>query len=391
MSEISSKKKGRKGEERTGPECLEARHEIMMSVFAEDGIVTQAASIHLERCGSCREWEAEFKRMHAHCRTSTETAPVAAATEILYVALDSAVLTQETSSRAIGPRRMPEGAPLLLTLLAVVAFEAVLASMLGGTARIFYPGATGAAMLFASVWVHVDSRRRGVPSAFWTALQPLTIPFGLLAYLVCRGRESVRCSGCGALMPSGRQFCPSCGERLVEICCRCGEPVRREFRICPQCGVVLEGCGQREGAVARACGWTRGQVAFLIAGNAVLLAAAVAVMTMGSVRASVSSSALYFLGFLPVFNWVSIDSKRRGMNSIGWGALVFFTLYLGLVVYLACRSDVPVECPVCGSHSLSDFKFCPFCGSHLASSCPSCGAAIGVGERFCSSCGETLV
>jgi hypothetical protein len=78
------------------------------------------------------------------------------------------------------------------------------------------------------------------------------------------------------------------------------------------------------------------------------------------------------------------------MNSIAWGALVLVTFYVGLVVYLACRRDIRIECPVCGSYPPASFNFCPCCGSSLGVSCPVCSAAAAPGGHFCASCGEKL-
>ena len=78
------------------------------------------------------------------------------------------------------------------------------------------------------------------------------------------------------------------------------------------------------------------------------------------------------------------------MSTILWGVLVLVTLYAGLVIYLACRKDERVACPVCGSYPPSSFNFCPCCGSVIGESCPSCGAASRSG-RFCASCGAEII
>ena len=377
--------------EPSSPECIEVRHEIMAAVFMERLIVTQAASIHIERCAPCREWEAEFKRMHHHCRTSAEGMFSPFASDILGSRDKASMRAEEpraAAERTIG-RALDRGA-LFIVVLAVALFQVVLAAALEGSARILYPVTTSIAMLVATFWVYFDTMKRGMPTAFWTALQPFTVPIGLIAYLVCRERESQRCPGCGSLVPSSHRFCSNCGRTLTEICCGCGRPVRKEFRICPYCGTRLEECFHHEGSAGKACAWSRAQLAFLIGVNAALLAVFLTALLRGDARASFISAIAYLFGFFPVFNWVSIDSRRRAMNSIAWGALVLVTFYVGLVVYLACRRDIRIECPVCGSYPPASFNFCPCCGSSLGVSCPVCSAAAAPGGHFCASCGEKL-
>ena len=373
------------------PECIETRHEIMMAVFKEKGVVEQSVSIHVERCASCREWEAEFRKMHDHCRTSAESSPSRLVSDILEgydVAQVSAQARRAAASRALGHALDRDA--LGIVLLAVALFQAILAVALEGSARVFYPIICSFAMLVPTLWVYFDSEKRGLPAAFWTALQPFTVPIGLIAYLVCREKESDRCPECGALVPSSRRFCSACGRKLAEFCCGCGRPVRKEYRVCPHCGTRLEECFSHEDVARRACGWSRAQIAFLVGVNAALLAVFLAILARGDARVSLVSTFVCIFALFPVFNWVSVDSRRRAMSSIAWGALALATLYLGLVVYLACRRDVRVECPVCGSYPPVSFNFCPCCGSSLGASCPVCGASAVPGGLFCASCGEKL-
>jgi len=372
-------------------ECVKARHEVMVFLFMERPILAEVVSVHIESCPSCRQWEAELRSMHHHCRSTDECAPPRSSSEII-AGRDMASVKAEdprsAAARTVG-HALDRGA-LVVVVLAVGLFQAMLASSLSGSARILYPITSSIVMLIATCWVYVDSARRRMPTAFWTALQPFTVPLGLIAYLLCRERESRRCSGCGAPMSSRDRFCSGCGKVIADLCCGCGRPVRKEFRVCPYCGTRLEECFRREGAAGKACGWSRAQTAFLIGVNAALLAVVIMMLARGDARGSSVAAVVYLFGLFPLFNWVSIDSRRRAMNSIAWGALTLVTFYLGLLVYLACRRDVRIECPVCGSYPPASFNFCPCCGSSLGASCPLCGAAAAPGGGFCVSCGEKL-
>jgi len=166
--------------------------------------------------------------------------------------------------------------------------------------------------------------------------------------------------------------------------------VRREFRVCPFCGTRLEQCFIRDDEAGASCGWSRLQIAFLAAGNVALLGVLLAVLLRGEARSSFIAASLCLFGFFPIFNWVSIDARRRAMSSIAWGLLALVASYLGLVIYLACRKDERIACPVCGSHPPASFNYCPCCGSLLRSSCARCAAAAVPGDRFCASCGSDL-
>jgi hypothetical protein len=371
------------------PECIAVREEIMLAVFA-DGAAVESVSVHLEKCESCRAWEAEVRSMHRSCCESAAPRDVSRLTS---AAVDGrAAGSRIPAGRAPRPgaARASDRGTLFVVTLAVILFNLMLALRLEGSSRVLYP-AVGFAVMFASAaWVYVDASRRKMAAGFWTALQPFTVPVGLVAYLVCRERAATRCPSCGRTVPSSDRFCPECGKGLAACCCGCGRIVRREFRVCPFCGTRLEECFPREDPAGRTCGWSRAQIAFLAAANAVLLAGYVAAVVGGDAGTSLTVSLLYLLGYFPVFNWVAIDSRRRAMPTILWGLLALVALYAGLVIYLACRKDERVECPVCGSYPPKSFNFCPCCGSSLGTACPSCGAAAREG-RFCASCGtETL-
>jgi hypothetical protein len=373
------------------PECVAVREEIVMAVYSEAGAAVESVSIHLEKCDSCRAWEADIRKMHRGCRDSSASCDVSRLTSS---ALASRA-AEPPSSAWSRPEPRPEAerasdrGALFVVALAVVLFNLILALKLEGGARVLYPVIGFAVMIASAVWVYLDSTRRKMPAAFWTALQPFTVPAGLVAYLVCRERASQRCPSCGRSVPGRDRFCPECGKGLAVFCCGCGRSVRKEFRVCPYCGTRLEECFPRGDEGGRTCGWSRAQIVFLAGANVVLFAGFLGSLLRGGPETSFVAAFLYLFGFFPVFNWVSVDSRRRAMPTILWGILVLATLYAGLVIYLACRKDERSACPVCGSYPPVSFNFCPCCGSVLGASCPSCGASSR-DERFCASCGAEI-
>jgi hypothetical protein len=374
------------------PECIAVREEIAMTVFAKEGVAVESVSIHLEKCGPCRAWEAEIRKMHRGSHASGAPADVSRLT--VSTLRNCPTEFPSTADRCREPQpeagRPSDRGVLLLVALAALLFNLILALRLEGSVRTLYPAIAFAAMIASALWVYVDSTRRKMPAAFWTALQPFTVPAGLIAYLVCRERASLRCPSCGRMVPARDRFCPECGKGLAAFCCGCGRSVRKEFRVCPYCGTCLEECFPHEDAGGRTCGWSRAQIAFVAGTNGVLFAGFVAALMRGGAQTALVAAFLYLFGFVPVFNWVSVDSRRRAMPTILWGILVLVTLYAGFVIYLACRKDERSACPVCGSYPPVSFNFCPCCGSVLGASCPSCGAASR-GDRFCVSCGAEIL
>ena len=61
------------------------------------------------------------------------------------------------------------------------------------------------------------------------------------------GGPSQPCPKCGALVPSGVRFCPSCGQSMVPAapatggppCPKCGQPAPAGVKFCPNCGASL--------------------------------------------------------------------------------------------------------------------------------------------------------
>ncbi|MCX5754483.1 MAG: zinc ribbon domain-containing protein [Candidatus Krumholzibacteria bacterium] len=379
-------------EPQADPECVAVREEIVMAVYSESGAGVESVSVHIERCESCRAWEAEVRKMR---RGSREPG---APGDISRLTLSALGIRATESPSAAGRRPEPrreakrpsDRGALLVVSLAALLFNLILASRLEGGSRVLYPSIGFAVMIASALWVYVDSTRRKMPAAFWAALQPFTIPVGLIAYLVCRERASLRCPSCGRTVPVRDRFCPECGKGLAAFCCGCGRSVRKEFRVCPFCGTRLENCFPREDEGGKTCGWSRAQIVLLAVANVVLFAGFLAALLRGGTETALAAAFLYPFGFFPIFNWVSFDSRRRAMSTMLWGILALVTLYAGLVIYLACRKDERLECPVCGSYPPASFNFCPCCGSMLGASCPSCGAASR-GDRFCASCGAEML
>jgi hypothetical protein len=67
---------------------------------------------------------------------------------------------------------------------------------------------------------------------------------------------------------------------------------------------------------------------------------------------------------IAILVWVAKDSKARGMDSpVLWMLLVFFTSFIGLIVYLLVRPPGnTVPCPNCQNKRLESMVKCPHCG-----------------------------
>jgi hypothetical protein len=62
--------------------------------------------------------------------------------------------------------------------------------------------------------------------------------------------------------------------------------------------------------------------------------------------------------------WVARDAKARGMDSaVLWMLLVFFTSFIGLIIYLLSRPQGNlISCSNCGNKKLQASVKCPHCG-----------------------------
>ncbi len=62
--------------------------------------------------------------------------------------------------------------------------------------------------------------------------------------------------------------------------------------------------------------------------------------------------------------WISRDAKARGIGSVGWMVIVFFTGVLGLIIYFFARPKGEVEaCAHCNNKRLKAMAKCPHCGN----------------------------
>lgn len=107
--------------------------------------------------------------------------------------------------------------------------------------------------------------------------------------------------------------------------------------------------------------------------------------------------ALVWIGLLlaiPI--WIGIyvyrDARDREMNAPLWTlAAVLLPAFVGLILYLLCRSDHPnLHCPQCGGPVRESFAICPRCGAALKNRCVRCGLPLEAGWTVCPGCGEPI-
>jgi hypothetical protein len=98
-------------------------------------------------------------------------------------------------------------------------------------------------------------------------------------------------------------------------------------------------------------------------------------------------SAVYFL----MVGYISKDSPRRGMSARFW-MLVCFVMPAGIgaVLYFLLRQPEVSRCPVCSTHVLNDFHFCPQCNFQLTANCGNCFRTVRATDLFCTRCGHEL-
>lgn len=73
----------------------------------------------------------------------------------------------------------------------------------------------------------------------------------------------------------------------------------------------------------------------------------------------------WFVVSVVLLVWVARDAKARGMDGAAiWMLLVFFTGFLGLIIYLLSRpAGLLIQCPHCQNKRLAAARACPHCGN----------------------------
>jgi len=73
---------------------------------------------------------------------------------------------------------------------------------------------------------------------------------------------------------------------------------------------------------------------------------------------------VFFIINILILVWVARDAKARGMSPLGWLILVFFTGFIGLIIYLLARTaGEKVVCSKCNNKKLKAMEKCPHCGN----------------------------
>lgn len=280
---------------------------------------------------------------------------------------------------------------LAVPILLIIVFLTAVGLMAAGKGRILYPAIGLVVMVTPTLWVCNDSQKRGMSPGFWTALQPFTFPVGLLIYFIHRRNFLRSCPGCGAAASAAHRFCGGCGFALTSVCCECARPVEPGWQVCPHCGTRVESCiPAAEEEAAAAVGWRPHHIVFLAAVDAVIVTAFLVLGVRAGWPRAIYFAAACLLLYLPLFNWVFLDSRKRHMSPVLWGILVVLTLYVGLVIYLSIRRTAFAACPICGAYRRESSNFCPYCGSSFRTCCTACGTAAPETGRFCTNCGRSF-
>jgi RNA polymerase subunit RPABC4/transcription elongation factor Spt4 len=89
-------------------------------------------------------------------------------------------------------------------------------------------------------YVNVDSGRRGMNRALWTAVV-IFVPnaIGFVLYFLLRQPLHLGCPRCGAVIRPGFNYCPSCSNALHPACPKCKSAVSDADAFCPYCGTNL--------------------------------------------------------------------------------------------------------------------------------------------------------
>ncbi|HTY89965.1 MAG TPA: SPFH domain-containing protein [Methanocella sp.] len=115
----------------------------------------------------------------------------------------------------------------------------------GGTAGVGVGVGAGVGMGYAMMGQMVSGSQQH-PSAFSVPTTPTSPPPG-----------SIPCTKCGATVPSGSKFCPSCGTPQQNSCPKCGVSLPSGAKFCPSCGASIQGscskCGAKLESGVRFC------------------------------------------------------------------------------------------------------------------------------------------
>jgi hypothetical protein len=90
-------------------------------------------------------------------------------------------------------------------------------------------------------YVGADAKRRGMNPVLWVVAS-IVIPYlmGIIIYFILREPLPFHCPGCGTLVNTRFNYCPSCQYNLRPNCPQCRREVRYGDRFCQHCGFSLE-------------------------------------------------------------------------------------------------------------------------------------------------------
>ena len=111
----------------------------------------------------------------------------------------------------------------------------------------------------AIVWVNRDARTRDASVGFWTVVAIIPVA-GLVAYCLLRPpltnsdateqdmsmelmsrqlAEYGNCPKCGQPVDKNYIVCPSCRTQLRNVCSRCNKPLEPHWVVCPYCATSI--------------------------------------------------------------------------------------------------------------------------------------------------------
>jgi hypothetical protein len=102
-----------------------------------------------------------------------------------------------------------------------------------------------ALIIFMTVYVNRDAKRRGMNSAVWTLicliLAPGYLVLGFIIYLLMREPLPYPCPRCSTTVGARFNFCPNCKCKLHLACPQCRQEVAETDKFCPYCANDLAG------------------------------------------------------------------------------------------------------------------------------------------------------